>query len=230
MRRRELDGARKVQLLVVIWLAVSSTSVCGQAPPWSQGSPPPVRPVNEPLVNLKRVDASIEIELRYAGKDNIAGRPIYPKKMPALVRAGVAERLVIAQRHLLTRGYRLKIWDAYRPPVAQTLLWQLAPDDSFVADPAAGRGSLHTWGVAVDATMIDAKGREVIMPTGFDDFTPAAMMRYTGTDPLVKFNLRVLQAAMARGGFLGLRTEWWHFTARNWKEYGPVREEMLLKR
>src|SRR5207302_5185940 len=55
-------------------------------------------------------------------------------------------------------------------------------------------------------------GRPLSMPTDFDDFTPAAMLRYTGRDPLVRNHLHLLQTTMADVGFYGLRTEWWHFT------------------
>lgn len=62
------------------------------------------------------------------------------------------------------------------------------------------------------------------MPTDFDDFTPAAMLRYIGPDPNIRNNLRILQHAMARAGFYGLRTEWWHFIAKDWQKYGPIAE------
>lgn len=178
----------------------------------------------EELIDIKKVDPTILVELRYAGSRNAAGRPLYPPNMPALVRASVAQRLIKAQAYLRTNRLGLKIWDAYRPPLVQTQLWQLFRNAAFVADPSDGRGSLHTWGVAVDATLVDDKGNEALMPTDFDQFTPAAALRYKGTDPQVARNLKVLQTAMKHGGFYGLRTEWWHFIAYNWKKFGPVHE------
>lgn len=193
----------------------------------------PVRPWNErrpdpELVDLRAVDPTIVIELRYATSHNIAGRPLYPPDMPALVRPSVAAKLVEAQNYLLPRGYRLKIWDAYRPKAAHDQLWQLYPNKKYVGNPANGYGSLHTWGVAVDATMVDEKGRDVQMPTQFDEFTPAAMLKYTGKDPFVRGHLHTLQRAMARAGFLGMRTEWWHFISKGWQKYGPINEPPLL--
>ena len=129
-----------------------------------------------------------------------------------------------AQKFLRARHYGLKIWDAYRPLAAQMELWQRTHNGAFVADPLAGNGSLHTWGVAVDATLVDEKGREVAMPTAFDEFTPAAKLHYHGDDPVVKSHLKILHAAMRRGGFYGMRTEWWHFVAYDWKKYAPIRE------
>jgi D-alanyl-D-alanine dipeptidase len=60
------------------------------------------------------------------------------------------------------------------------------------------------------------------MPTDFDSFTPAALMEYRGSDQTVRANLKLLQKAMAHGGFYGLRTEWWHFCAPDWKRYPAV--------
>ncbi|MFN2507986.1 MAG: M15 family metallopeptidase [Chthoniobacterales bacterium] len=178
------------------------------------------------LVNIRAVDPTIVVDLRYASARNIGRRPFYAPDMPALVRPAVAQALAKAQETLRQRGYGLKIWDAYRPKAAHDQLWELTRKMDYVADPASG-GSLHTWGVAVDATMVDKKGRELKMPTDFDDFTPAAWLRYLGDDQLVRRHLLTLQSAMARAGFLGLRTEWWHFIVKDWKSYRAVEEPTL---
>lgn len=175
------------------------------------------------LVDIKSVDSSIIVELRYAGENNIARRRLYPSHMKALVRPSMAQQLAGAQRFLRRYDRGLKIWDAYRPADAQAVLWDLAPDDHHVANPHRGVGSLHAWGVAVDATIVDSFGRDLSMPTDFDDFSPAAMLRYTGKDRMVRFNLRLLQIAMAKNDFYGLRTEWWHFTTKQWRKYVPQR-------
>ncbi|MEN3368462.1 MAG: zinc D-Ala-D-Ala dipeptidase [Verrucomicrobiota bacterium] len=141
-----------------------------------------------------------------------------------MVRASVAQRLAIAQKYLKAKGYGLKIWDAYRPATTQQQLWHATHNRSFVADPTGGVGSMHTRGAAVDATMVDSSGNEVAMPTDFDNFTPAAMIVYQGSDPVARSNLKLLQKAMAHAGFYGLRTEWWHFCAPDWKKYPQVPE------
>ena len=181
---------------------------------------------NDPgdFVDIKSVDKTIVIDLRYASSNNVAHRPLYPPGSPALVRASVAERLGIAQEYLRAKGYGLKIWDAYRPQSAQEQLWRTTHNRSFVADPKEGRGSMHIRGAAVDATLVDAAGNDIPMPTDFDSFTPAALLEYMGSDSIVRGNLKLLQKAMAHGGFYGLRTEWWHFCAPDWKRYDPVPE------
>ncbi len=190
------------------------------------GAAPP--PTESEFVDIKTIDPTIVIDLRYVRPNNFVRRPIYPPGMPALVRASVAQRLVVAQKYLNARGYGLKIWDAYRPQNAQQQLWEATRNNSYVADPKGRIGSNHTRGVAVDATLVDRAGKEVAMPTDFDSFTPAAVLIYQGNDILVRTNLNLLQKAMAHGGFYGLRTEWWHFCAPDWAKYPLVPEVKLV--
>ena len=182
-----------------------------------------VEPGDE-FVEISKVDPSIVIDLRYATPNNVTHRALYPPGTPALVRAGVAQRLVLVQKYLQKKKCGLKIWDAYRPASAQHRLWEATKNGSYVADPEGARGSMHLRGVAVDATLIDEAGRDLAMPTEFDNFTPAALINYHGNDPVVRSNLNLLQKAMAHGGFYGLRTEWWHFCAPDWKRYPQVPE------
>jgi D-alanyl-D-alanine dipeptidase len=193
-----------------LWLAILFVSVAAAA-----------AQTTIPLVDIKAVDPSIVIELRYATPNNFTGRAIYPPGTPALIRPEVARRLAVAQSVLRRHDYRLKIWDAYRPRAAQVQLWAASPKNDYVANPEAGAGSLHSWGLAVDATLADRAGSTVKMPTEFDDFTPAAMWRYTGNNELIRHHLTTLQIAMREGGFYGLRSEWWHFTAQDWQQLLP---------
>lgn len=183
-------------------------------------------PKDSDFVDIKSVDPTILVELRYATPNNFTRRPLYRADMPAMVRLSVARRLAVAQKFLEKRGYGLKIWDAYRPKAAQTQLWKAIGNQAYVADPK-DIGSMHTRGAAVDVTLVDGAGREVPMPTGFDNFTPAAMIDYRGRSPVVRSNLKMLQKAMAHGGFYGLRTEWWHFCASDWTSYDPVPDIQL---
>jgi len=173
--------------------------------------------------NLRDIAPTIRIELRYATSKNIAHSRLYPSGMQPMIRAGVARRLIAAETTLRRYNCRLKIWDAYRPRGTQAQLWKLAPNNDYVARPQNGSGSLHFWGVAVDATIIDDYGQELSMPTDFDDFTPASMFHYTGANPSVRSHLYLLQRAMMNAGFDGQRTEWWHFSANDWKRYVPER-------
>ena len=184
----------------------------------------PMLRANPELVDIQKVDPSIVVDLRYATPHNVTGRALYLPNARALILPSVAQQLAGAQKYLKQYNYGLKIWDAYRPKEAQILLWKLAGKGDFVANPENGVGSTHSWGVSVDATLVDDWGRPVSMPTGFDEFTPAAMLHYHGSDPVVKSHLTLLQLAMAHNNFYGLRVEWWHFTTADWKKYVPYQE------
>ena len=186
------------------------------------------RVMDSTFVDIKKVVPTIRIDLRYTQPNNPTRQPLYPRSMPALLRFGVAQRLTVAQQYLKARGYGLKIWDAYRPRAAQEKLWAATRNTDYVADPRERIGSMHTRGTAVDATLVDCLGNEVAMPTEFDNFTPAAMLTYQGTNPVVRANLKLLQKAMARAGFYGSRTEWWHFCAGDWPLYPPVPKVQLV--
>lgn len=179
-------------------------------------------------MDIRSVDPTILVELRYASSNNFIHQPLYPAGAQAITRFSVAQRLAVAQNFLKKRGYGLKVWDAYRPKAAQARLWEASRNNSFVADPKEGIGSMHTRGAAVDVTLVDGSGRDVAMPTDFDNFTPAAMIDYRGPNPVVRSNLKMLQKAMAHAGFYGLRTEWWHFCASDWAAYPPVPEVQLV--
>jgi zinc D-Ala-D-Ala dipeptidase len=174
-----------------------------------------------PLVDIQSVDPTIVVELRYAGRNNLIGRPLYRQGTCALARPEVASGLAAAQAFLRRYQYRLKIWDAYRPAAVQAKLWQASRNSDYVANPEIGVGSLHSWGVAVDATLVDTWNRPVRMPSDFDDFTPASMWRYAGPHSEVRAHVHLLQIAMRNAGFWGLRTEWWHFTIAEWQKYLP---------
>ena len=176
---------------------------------------------DEPMVDVAKACPTIVIGLRYATSQNVTGYPIYPPGARCLVRQSVAAKLERAQTWLKPFGLRLKIWDAYRPKWAHDILWRSVQNGEFVGNPEKG-GSLHTYGAAVDATLVDRYGRELRMPTDFDDFTAASSMYYRGPDLSVAKNLRTLQGAMKVGGFRGMRDEWWHFIAEDCHMFTPV--------
>ena len=173
------------------------------------------------FVDVRSVDPTIIVELRYAGRNNLLREPLYPHGTRAVARREVASGLAKAQAFLRRYQYSLKIWDAYRPVAVQAKLWKASHNSDYVADPETGAGSLHSWGIAVDATLVDAWNNPVRMPSDFDDFTPAAMWRYMGPSREVLANVRLLQNAMLRAGFWGSRTEWWHYTIAHWQKYLP---------
>jgi zinc D-Ala-D-Ala dipeptidase len=203
--------------LTFVFIITAATSILSAA-----------RAENPEFVDIAKVDPTIVIDLRYATEQNVTGRQLYPNDMRALVLPSVAQQLAGSQAYLKQFRYRLKIWDAYRPKEAQELLWKYASKDQFVANPERGFGSMHSYGVSVDATLVDDWSQDATMPTKFDEFTPQAMMHYTGRDPLIRQHLNLLQKAMSHNNFYGLRVEWWHFTTADWKKYVPWWEDKQM--
>lgn len=171
------------------------------------------------LVLIKEVDPTISIDLRYTRESVIARRPLYQPNMPALLRPETAVRLKKANDYVKQYGYRIQVWDAYRPPTAQLILWEASgQDDRFVANPHS-QPSQHSCGTAVDVTLVTKAGMPVEMPTDFDSFTPQASATYQHPNPEVLKRKRILQRAMTEAGFFPLPNEWWHFTDRRFRDY-----------
>jgi len=162
------------------------------------------------LVDVREAVPGVVVDLAYATSRNVAGRPLYPRDMPCLVERGTARKLAAAQAEVARAGFRIKVWDAYRPPKAHLALWDAAPVPGYVSPPSESL-SLHCAGAAVDLTLVDGAGRELRMPTEFDHFSPRASSTYTGGDAEIAENLATLQRAMRRAGFSTISTEWWHF-------------------
>ena len=98
-----------------------------------------------PFVDVRSVDPTITVELRYVGRNNLLGHSLYPLGTRALARPEVASALAVAQSVLRRYQYGLKIWDAYRPAAVQAKLWQASHNSDYVANPEIGVGSLHCW-------------------------------------------------------------------------------------
>ena len=168
------------------------------------------------LVIIKNVIPNIVVDLKYATADNFTHKQIYPVAKCYLVQ-DAAIALKAASDECNRLGYRIKIWDGYRPAQAQYLLWELVPDERYVANPAYG--SCHNRGCAVDITLITDDGIELDMGTGFDDFTELAHRDCKDFPPEVLSNRKLLQDIMERHNFVGMHTEWWHFDFADWEQY-----------
>lgn len=176
---------------------------------------------SQDMVNLAEFIPGIEVDLRYATPNNFTGAIIYDDDT-AYLRRGTAEKLKAAQAEFATYDYTIKVWDAYRPPAAQFKLWEKVPDARFVINPHKGY-SYHSRGVAVDITLVDKNGQEVVMPTGFDDFTARADRDYGDLDSETEARARFLEEIMLKHGFNSIHYEWWHFIDSDKDDY-PIYE------
>lgn len=162
------------------------------------------------LVDVSKAAPGISIDLRYATAENVARRPLYSPRMPCLLRSETAQKLRAAHESLRAEGYGIRVWDAYRPPEVQEALAAAGEATDLFVSPEIG-WSRHCAGVAVDVTLVDAKGQPQAMPTAFDADSPQARADYRGPDPQIAQNVRRLHAAMRAAGFKPASGEWWHF-------------------
>lgn len=218
--KRGLLSYHRSDLEKVWWEARGGTAYVLLPPAPSAPVAAPNNPADDPIVDLSDVDPRIVIDLRYATDQNFTNQVLYPAGMRCRLRASVAQRLRRVQDHLVAQGMGLKIYDGLRPLEVQRTMWQIMPDSRYVADPA--KGSRHNRGAAVDVTLVDLAGRELEMPTPYDDFTEAAHRAYAGCSDAAAKHRKQLEEAMYAEGFTGLQTEWWHFDAPNWQEYALV--------
>lgn len=164
---------------------------------------------DEVFVKVTDYIPTIHVELKYATTDNISGQVIYDFT-DAYLRYGTVKKLAKVQEQLLAQGYSLKVWDAYRPPYAQFVLWEAYPHAKYVANPYSGYSS-HSRGGCVDLTLVTASGENIEMPTGFDDFSSRADRDYSDVASDARSNAILLENAMKDNGFMPYSGEWWHF-------------------
>lgn len=185
-----------------------------ESPPKEQGS------FRKPdLVELIKLDPTIKLDIRYATTNNFLGTPLYTEARAFLQRPA-AEALVRANQELQKQGYGLIIHDGYRPWYVTEIFWEATPNDKkiFVANPK--EGSRHNRGCAVDLSLYDLRtGKEVQMPSGYDEMTSRAYANYSGGSPAERSRRALLRQAMEKQGFTVNPEEWWHFDYKDWKQY-----------
>ena len=171
---------------------------------------PQPEPEDADFVPVLEYIPDLLVELRYATEDNFTGQVIYPFR-DAYLRYGTVKKLLLAQDILRTKGLGIKLWDGFRPVSAQYVLWQVCPNPVYVANPQTGFSS-HSRGNTVDITLVDSDGEELIMPTGFDDFSALADRDYSDCGEEAAENAQLLQTVMEESGFTGYFGEWWHYS------------------
>ncbi|MGH7564995.1 MAG: M15 family metallopeptidase [Gemmatimonadota bacterium] len=175
------------------------------------------------LVDVAELDSDLVLDMRYARADNFLGRAVYDEARCLLV-PDAARRLLEAERALRDEGYRLVVWDCYRPLSVQREMWEILPDPTYVADPA--KGSRHNRGAAVDVGLLRIDGEAVPLPTPHDDFTPRAHRDATDLSAEAIASRERLEGAMVEAGWIPLPSEWWHFDAEGWERY-PIQDASL---
>jgi zinc D-Ala-D-Ala dipeptidase len=202
-------------LLATLLLFVLSSNA-----PAQNGPPREAGPFRQPdLVELVKLEPGLKLDVRYATPNNLAKQAVYAEARAFLQRPA-ADALVRAHRALRPRGFGLLIFDGYRPWSVTKLFWDVTPPGKreFVADPA--KGSKHNRGCAVDLSLYDlVTGREIEMPSAYDEMSPRAYPDYTGGSIESRQRRDLLRQAMEGEGFTVEPNEWWHFNYQDWPKY-----------
>jgi zinc D-Ala-D-Ala dipeptidase len=166
---------------------------------------------------------NVRVDLRYGSTNNLLGRDVYGGYDRALLHREAGAMFRRAAALLASRRPDLSfiIFDSLRPQAAQEAFWALVagtPQQPYFADPK--KGSIHSYGFAIDLGLLDEQGRELDMGTGFDDLSPLAEPRKEeeflaagALTPAQVGNRKILRAVMTEAGFLQLPHEWWHYDA-----------------
>ncbi|WP_374173400.1 M15 family metallopeptidase [Flavobacterium tructae] len=163
------------------------------------------------FVNLKDYSSDFVYDMKYATEDNFLKAKVYDCA-ECLLRYKTVKALIAANNDFMKDGYRIKLFDCYRPLSIQKKMWEIVSNPEYVADPK--KGSIHNKGGAVDITLVNAKGEELEMGTNFDFFGIEASHNYKKFPVSVKANRKYLKRVMIKNGFNSFDSEWWHYNLK----------------
>ena len=166
------------------------------------------------FVNLKEYSNDFVYDMKYATEDNFLKAKVYDCAQ-CFLRLKTVKALVKANSKFMKLGYRIKIYDCYRPLDVQKKMWAIVSNPIYVANPS--KGSIHNRGGAVDITLVDNSGKELNMGTPFDFFGPESSHDYKGFSKEIIENRALFKKIMIGSKFQSFDSEWWHYNLKNAK-------------
>ena len=163
------------------------------------------------FVLLRSLSNDFVFDMKYATPDNFLKQAVYDCG-ECYLRKSTAKALVKANEEFKSLGYRIKLFDCYRPLSVQKKMWKILPGTHYVANPA--KGSKHNRGAAVDLTLVDAQDKELDMGTPFDFFGKKAHHTCTTLPKKVLENRKLLKDVLNKYNFKSIFSEWWHYEYR----------------
>ncbi|MFZ4106321.1 M15 family metallopeptidase [Flavobacterium sp.] len=160
------------------------------------------------FVKLISFSNDFVLDMKYATQDNFLKQKVYACE-ECYLRLKTIKYLIAANTEFQKKGYRIKLFDCYRPLDVQKKMWELVSNSDYVADPK--KGSIHNRGGAVDISIVNSDGKELDMGTSFDFFGPEASHKYQGLSSKIKKNRIYLKEVMMRNNFKSYDSEWWHY-------------------
>ena len=199
----------------------------------AESLPAPAYQLPDGFCYVHDVIEDVVLDIRYAGEHNFVGKPIDGYLTPyAVMTVEAADALKKAADTFREMGYRLKIFDAYRPQsaVKHFVRWSQDADDMkmqaefypeyktksrIVDEGYIARNSSHMRGSAVDLTLVDMDGNELDMGTCFDYFGKRSWHGAKGLTQEQEENRELLKKVMEANGFRPFEQEWWHYRLKN---------------
>ena len=220
MIRRD-KGAFRPILAALLLLALPAAQ--------AEETPAPAHELPEGFCYVHEVIPDVILDMRYAGTHNFVGDPIDGYEAPfAILTNEAADALREAADAFRAMGYRIMVFDAYRPQsaVRHFVRWSKIADDmrmreefypefkkkSLLVDQGyIARNSAHCRGSAIDMTITDLEGNPLDMGTGFDYFGKLAWHGAKGVTEEQTAHRNLLRSVMEQHGFKAYEKEWWHY-------------------
>jgi D-alanyl-D-alanine dipeptidase len=204
----------KMKLFLAFFSGLTLVYSCAMKPPKETGNFK-----KSDLVELIDLDSTFVLDIRYATNNNLVGKAVY-RQARAFLQRPAAEALVKVNQELTPLGYRLLIFDGYRPWSVTKLFWDITSEENkkFVANPKSG--SRHNRGCAIDLSLYDVRtGQEVEMTGAYDEMSERSYPEYIGGTEKQRNMRDLLRSRMEANGFAVYDFEWWHFDFKDWKSY-----------
>lgn len=216
---------KKVVFCMILWMMAGAAG--------AEEMPEPAYQLPEGFCYVHDVIEDVVLDIRYAGEHNFVGTPVDGYLAPyAVMTKEAAHALKEAAEDFRQMGYRLKIFDAYRPQsaVMHFVRWSQDADDMkmqaefypdyktksrIVDEGYIARNSSHMRGSAVDLTLVDTDGNELDMGTCFDFFGKRSWHGARGLTEEQENNRDLLKKVMEENGFRPFEQEWWHYRLKN---------------
>jgi D-alanyl-D-alanine dipeptidase len=166
------------------------------------------------FVNLKAYSSDFVFDMKYATEDNFLKAKVYDCA-ECYLRLKTVKAILKANTKFMKKGYRIKIYDCYRPLDIQKKMWAIVSNPTYVANPS--KGSIHNRGGAVDISLVDTNGVELDMGTPFDFFGIEASHNNKNFSKAILDNRQLLKKIMLQSDFQSFDSEWWHYNMKNAK-------------
>lgn len=172
-------------------------------------------------INMKDSLPGAFFDIRYATTNNFTAKQIYPCAA-CYLRPEAARALMKISEDAYKSGYKILVYDCYRPLNVQKILWEIKPDAAYVTPPSVG--SMHNRGLAVDLTLANVNGKPIDMGNLYDDFSSKSHWNYTNLSQESITNRNILKGLMKKYGFDTINSEWWHYSYNDIKY--PIENEV----